>query len=230
MNVDLYSILGLNDVTSSSRAIKKAYIVLARQLHPDKNFGNRSDRFLLVQVAYEVLGDNIKRRLYDIGRQRRSGSFASSSPSSSSTPTRRKHRRQPPEAYDWTKDLSSAASQRKADVQRFNKWKEALFRDLDEIEASLRAIPPSPQKANLLRTMIDRVDQMRADATANTVTCLVQSTTTADDDRISTTTSNDEKDSTQNILSITTTSKYETPGDDFLAFLSAKKKRSDSRK
>ena len=187
-------------------------------------------RFLLVQVAYEVLGDNIKRRLYDIGRQRRSGSFASSSPSSSSTPTRRKYRRQPPEAYDWTKDLSSAASQRKADVQRFNKWKEALFRDLDEIEASLRAIPPSPQKANLLRTMIDRVDQMRADATENTVTCLVQSTTTADDDRIATTTSNDEKDSAQNILSITTTSKYETPGDDFLAFLSAKKKRSDSRK
>jgi hypothetical protein len=165
-SVDLYFSLGLTDTTASSREIKKAYIKLARQLHPDKNFGKSSDRFLLVQVAYEVLSDPVKRRLYTIGRERRNGSFGASSSSSSSsthtTPTRK--RRPPAESYEWAKDVSDAASKREADFTRFNKWKKALFQDLDDIERSLRTMAPSPQKVDLLRSMIDRVDHIRTNA------------------------------------------------------------------
>ena len=53
---------------------------------------------------------------------------------------------------------------REANIQRFNKWKDELWRDLDEIDQSLRAMAPSPQKVDLLRTMIGRVDKMRAEA------------------------------------------------------------------
>ena len=59
-------------------------------------------------------------------------------------------------------DISEASTQREADIQRFNLWKEALFQDLDEIDKSLRSMAPSPQKVDLLRTMIHRVDQIRA--------------------------------------------------------------------
>ena len=163
-SVDLYFSLGLADTTASSREIKKAYIKLARQLHPDKNFGKSSDRFLLVQVAYEVLSDPVKRRLYDIGRERRNGSFGSSFSSSSThtTPTRKRH--PPAESHEWAKDVSEAASKREADFTRFNKWKKALFQELDAIDRSLRTMAPSPQKVDLLRSMIDRVDQIRTNA------------------------------------------------------------------
>ena len=232
MNVDLYFILNLTDIQASKREIKQAYVKLARQLHPDKNFGKSSDRFLLVQVAYEVLGDPIKRRLYDIGRERRSGSFASNSSSSSftSTPTRRKDRtrtrRPPPESYDWTKDISEASRQREADIQRFNLWKEALFQDLDEIDKSLRSMAPSPQKVDLLRTMIHRVDQIRA--TTKSTNMSISKTQGKDDVqkrtlRMSNSFNNgDEKDAKRDVLLLEAAT---GPSDDFLAFLNAKKKK-----
>ena len=63
---DLYSLLGVSK-TAQADAIKKAYRKLAGQLHPDKNPGNKKaeDRFKKVNHAYDVLGDDKKRKLYD---------------------------------------------------------------------------------------------------------------------------------------------------------------------
>ena len=237
MNVDLYAALGLCDVTVSSKEIKKAYIILARKLHPDKNFGKRSDRFLLVQVAYEVLGDVIKRKLYDIGRQRRYGGSSSATSSSSSassrTPKRPRDRRPPPESYDWAKDVSETSSKREANIQRFNKWKDELWRDLDEIDQSLRAMAPSPQKVDLLRTMIGRVDKMRAEAMKSSALvtadekCLALSKS-----RMSTSFAGGKERGDQVIVVTNEVPKKtcDGPSDDFLRFLNAKKKRAAESK
>jgi molecular chaperone DnaJ len=63
---DYYKELGVSE-TASAKEITKAYRKLARELHPDKNPGNPAaeERFKAVSAAYDVLGDEAKRKEYD---------------------------------------------------------------------------------------------------------------------------------------------------------------------
>ncbi|GBM84939.1 Protein tumorous imaginal discs, mitochondrial [Araneus ventricosus] len=63
---DLYKILGVSRNASQSE-IKKAYYQLAKKYHPDtnKNDPAAEKKFQEVSSAYEVLGDEKKRREYD---------------------------------------------------------------------------------------------------------------------------------------------------------------------
>jgi len=63
---DYYATLGVSK-ESSAKEITKAYRKLARELHPDANPGDTSaeERFKEVSTAYDVLGEEGKRREYD---------------------------------------------------------------------------------------------------------------------------------------------------------------------
>jgi molecular chaperone DnaJ len=63
---DDYQVLGVSR-TATPEEIKKAYRKLALQYHPDRNPGNKQaeDKFKEAAEAYEVLGDQDKRRRYD---------------------------------------------------------------------------------------------------------------------------------------------------------------------
>ena len=85
---DLYKILGVSKGDNAT-AIKKAYIKLAKDLHPDKTKGDKKleDRFKEVSEAYEVLSDDKKRADYQemrdaftTGRMPRGGQQQNSGP------------------------------------------------------------------------------------------------------------------------------------------------------
>jgi molecular chaperone DnaJ len=63
---DYYKTLGVEQ-GASAKEITKAYRKLARDLHPDKNPGDAAaeERFKDVAAAYDVLGDETKRKEYD---------------------------------------------------------------------------------------------------------------------------------------------------------------------
>ncbi len=64
---DLYSILEVSREASADE-IKKAYRNLAFKYHPDRNAGdkNAEEKFKQINEAYSVLGDETKRRQYDM--------------------------------------------------------------------------------------------------------------------------------------------------------------------
>jgi molecular chaperone DnaJ len=63
---DYYKTLGVEQ-GATAKEITKAYRKLARDLHPDKNPGDAvaEERFKDVAAAYDVLGDDAKRKEYD---------------------------------------------------------------------------------------------------------------------------------------------------------------------
>lgn len=65
-----YEVLGI-DKSATSDDIKKAYRSLAFKYHPDRNPGDTvaEEKFKEISAAYDVLGDETKRRNYDLTGQ-----------------------------------------------------------------------------------------------------------------------------------------------------------------
>ena len=74
-----YEILGVSK-NATADEIKKAYRTLAFKYHPDRNQGNAAaeEKFKQISAAYDVLGDEAKRRQYDMGSYSDSYSTAGS--------------------------------------------------------------------------------------------------------------------------------------------------------
>ncbi|MEY2766256.1 MAG: chaperone protein DnaJ [Actinomycetota bacterium] len=73
---DYYAVLGVPQ-NASAKDITKAYRKLARQYHPDANPNNAAaeERFKEISAAYDVLGDEQRRREYDEVRRLGPGAF-----------------------------------------------------------------------------------------------------------------------------------------------------------
>lgn len=67
MSEDLYKILGV-EKNASQEQIKKAYRSLSLKWHPDRNPGNAdaTSIYQSINAAYEILGDENKRKEYDL--------------------------------------------------------------------------------------------------------------------------------------------------------------------
>ena len=87
---DLYSVLGVSRGATADE-IKKAYRSLAFKYHPDRNPGDSvaEEKFKQINSAYAILGDEAKKREYDLygssesssqyGYNRQNGTYGSSS-------------------------------------------------------------------------------------------------------------------------------------------------------
>ena len=76
---DYYAVLGVTQ-NASAKDVTKAYRKLARQYHPDANPNNAAaeERFKEISAAYDVLGDETRRREYDEVRRLGPGAFGGS--------------------------------------------------------------------------------------------------------------------------------------------------------
>lgn len=74
LDKDFYKMLGV-DKEADAKEIRKAYRKLARELHPDKNPGDKKaeDRFKEIGEAFAVLSDEEQRERYDAIRQMAAG-------------------------------------------------------------------------------------------------------------------------------------------------------------
>ena len=68
---DYYALLGVSP-QASQEEIKRAYRSLAKRYHPDKNPADPASEEKLKEIneAYQILGDEQKRREYDLALQR----------------------------------------------------------------------------------------------------------------------------------------------------------------
>ena len=82
---DYYAELGV-DKKATQTDIKKAYRKLARANHPDSNPGDtaKHEKFKAVAEAYDVVGDEEKRKKYDEVRRLYGGGFRGGFPGGSS--------------------------------------------------------------------------------------------------------------------------------------------------
>ncbi|CAF3977729.1 unnamed protein product [Rotaria sordida] len=64
--MDLYNLLSVSR-TATEKEIKRAYLLKAKELHPDRNPGdkNAEELFKKVNQAYAILSDKYKREQYD---------------------------------------------------------------------------------------------------------------------------------------------------------------------
>ncbi|KAK9239674.1 hypothetical protein V1525DRAFT_448663 [Lipomyces kononenkoae] len=69
--VDYYAVLELESTACTAEEIKKAYRKLALLYHPDKNNGQdeSAEKFKAIVEANDILGDPVKRQIYDRARQ-----------------------------------------------------------------------------------------------------------------------------------------------------------------
>ena len=79
MKKDYYEVLGIQK-SADENEIKRAYRKLAKKYHPDTNQGDEqaAEKFKEINEAYDILGDEKKRKLYDqygFPRRLRSGRF-----------------------------------------------------------------------------------------------------------------------------------------------------------
>ena len=66
---DHYKILGVQK-DADADSIKKAYRIMAKKYHPDKNSGNKEaeEMFKKISAAYDILGDENKKAKYDASK------------------------------------------------------------------------------------------------------------------------------------------------------------------
>lgn len=63
--IDFYEVFGITDKTIPTSEIKKIYLDLVVKYHPDRNENNDSSLFELIKRAWETLGNDKSRAIYD---------------------------------------------------------------------------------------------------------------------------------------------------------------------
>ncbi len=164
MSVNYYQVLELHS-EASQLDIKRAYRRLAKQFHPDSNRTIDShDRISCINAAYEVLGDPIKRRRYDV--QLRYSTEDNPAEQRQQAAHRRAARSET--AYSEVKASRRRSYGQNSDAQLQN-WLTAVYRPIDKhltdilgsLDGALDQLAADPFDDELMEEFQDYLDTCR---------------------------------------------------------------------
>src|SRR5437870_13167311 len=135
---NFYDILGVSR-NASAEEIRKAYRKLARKYHPDINPGNKEaeNKFKEISVAYDVLSDPEKRKLYD--------EFGEAGLAAGFDPEKARSYRQ------WQEQSARSGGAQEFDVGDLGD----LFGDLGGLFGAGRRARPAPMRGEDIGTAVD---------------------------------------------------------------------------
>ena len=149
--MDHYSILGVSP-TASTAEIRAAWLDQVKRYHPDT--GSGSNRILLINAAWEVLGDPEQRHSYDRGRQ-------GNNPGGEHQHNARNAR------ASWTsREVSMRSAQAGDDLAQ---WLQAVYIPVDRLigdvlnpfQTQLRALSADPYDDALMQDFCHYLDSSR---------------------------------------------------------------------
>ena len=178
MLINCYEVLSLPPDTTDIKRIRTRYLRLAKKYHPDKNPTNNvkekaeiQEKFISIQLAYEILSDPDSKRLYDMtnntDEQYTKSNFSKFSKAYKKAVDEinieAAHLRD--EAIErrkkWEEDLKNDKNKYEKQKIEFQKWKENIIKYLEMLMDKLNKMEDCQAKADILLNVQMKMNEMK---------------------------------------------------------------------
>ena len=169
--IDCYDVLNLPPGVDFAR-VRTRYLRLAKKFHPDKNADpGAQERFIEIQLAYEILSDPATKRLYEMTNDT-DGSFTRENFN--------KFKQRYEDAVDilekeaafardkakitrkrWEIELEEDRRTYEEQKRSFEAWRSDTFQLLSAMMDKLKAMPDCAAKAQLLQSLQGRIEEIK---------------------------------------------------------------------
>jgi curved DNA-binding protein CbpA len=178
MLINCYEVLSLPPDTTDVKRIRTRYLRLAKKYHPDKNPVSDEEekveiqeKFIAIQLAYEILSDPEAKRLYDMtnntDEQYTKSNFAKFSNAykeavneinikATHLRDEAKQRRK-----QWEKELQNDKIIYEKQKQEFKKWKKHIIKYLEMLMAKVSQMEDCQAKADILFNVQNKMNEMK---------------------------------------------------------------------
>ena len=171
--IDCYEVLMLPPDTTDAKRIRTRYLRLAKKFHPDKNNApGAHEKFIEIQLAYEILTDPEAKRLFEMTRSSEGDVYSksnfgkfSAAYSEAVAAAEREAAKARDEAKErregWERDLARDKKQFMIQKKEFDTWKQGVFAYLELLVEKLDKMEDCQAKADILTGLQRRMEGLK---------------------------------------------------------------------